>query len=166
MQELFGKLGIDWRLLLSQAINFLLLITILRIFLYKPLLKILKERREKIEEGLAKAKEADTRLLEIQEVAKVKIKEAEQEGLALIREAEARAKQEEARLVEEARKKEEAIIKSAEEVAKARADEERRKIQQEAAELVKQALVKTAELSPEEIDKKLIERAVSSLRQG
>ncbi len=69
------QLGIDWKLLLSQAVNFLLLLVILRIFVYKPILDILKKRREKIEEGIAKAKEADIRLKEVDDINKKKIKD-------------------------------------------------------------------------------------------
>ena len=65
MAELAEQLGLDWKLLLSQAVNFLLLLFLLRKFAYLPLLKILKERRARIEEGLAKATEADKRLLEV-----------------------------------------------------------------------------------------------------
>ena len=55
MEQLFSQLGIDWHLLLSQAVNFFLLLIVLRVFAYKPLLAFLHERRRKIEEGLAKA---------------------------------------------------------------------------------------------------------------
>ena len=47
--ELFGKLGIEWKLLLAQGLNFILLLIILRKFLYKPILKMLDERRAKAE---------------------------------------------------------------------------------------------------------------------
>ena len=39
MSQLFSQLGIDWHLLLSQAVNFLILLVILRLVAYKPILK-------------------------------------------------------------------------------------------------------------------------------
>ena len=38
MSELLSKLGIDWRLLIAQLINFLILLFVLRRFAYKPIL--------------------------------------------------------------------------------------------------------------------------------
>jgi F-type H+-transporting ATPase subunit b len=61
MEQLLTQLGIDWHLLISQAVNFFLLLIVLRIFVYKPLLTVLRERREKIENGIIKAEEADRR---------------------------------------------------------------------------------------------------------
>ena len=92
MSELFSQLGIDWRLLLSQAVNFLLLLIVLRIFAYQPILKLLKDRRAKIEDGLTKAKEADTRLGEIAQMTKEKMRAADAEAMALMAKTERRPK--------------------------------------------------------------------------
>src|SRR3990167_4874990 len=46
------KLGVQLIPLLLQGFNFLLLLFILKKYLYKPVLKILQERKKKIEEGL------------------------------------------------------------------------------------------------------------------
>src|SRR3990167_3710248 len=77
MGEFLSQFGISWKLLLSQLINFALILIVLRIFIYKPLLNVLKERREKIEKGLMKAEECDVRLKEVDEMAKGKQKEEE-----------------------------------------------------------------------------------------
>lgn len=59
MAELFSKLGIDWRLLLAQIVNFLVLLAILYKFLYKPVLGMLQKRAKTIEDSLAKAEKID-----------------------------------------------------------------------------------------------------------
>ena len=51
------KLGIEPVMLLTQVINFLVLVILLTKFLYKPILKLIDERRKKIEEGLQLAQE-------------------------------------------------------------------------------------------------------------
>ena len=51
MSELLSQLGIDPKLLLSQGVNFGLVIIILTFLVYKPLVKILNERKQKIEFG-------------------------------------------------------------------------------------------------------------------
>lgn len=86
------KLGIELPLLLTQIFNFLLMVFILTKLLYKPILKILEERKKKIEEGLQffqKAKEEEEKL----DLQKKKIiQEAKDEGTAIIEEAKKDAK--------------------------------------------------------------------------
>jgi len=53
--ELFSKLGIDWRLIIIQIINFLILLFILKRYLYGPLLTILEKRKARIAESLETA---------------------------------------------------------------------------------------------------------------
>ena len=163
MLELVEKLGLDWKLLLSQAVNFLILLVVLRQFAYKPLLKVLKERRGKIEEGLAKAEEAEHRLLEVDEIAKDKMKATEAEAMAMIRATEDKSKKVEATMLDEARKKEAAMLASAELAAKAKEAEAMARLEGEAADIVKRALIKTVELDPKGIDEALIKKAVAEV---
>ncbi len=64
MSALFAAFGIDWRLLIIQAVNFALLLSVLTYFLYRPVLKIIDERRAKIAESVRISQEAAQRLLE------------------------------------------------------------------------------------------------------
>ena len=164
MRELLHQLGIDWRLLLSQAANFLILLVVLRVFAYKPILKVLKDRKQRIEEGIAKAKEADIRLHESNAAAKEKMKQAEQEVLVLMRAAEENAKKREVKLLKEAGEKKLMLMKEAERVIEARREEASREMQKKAAELVKAAIIKTVELDPAKIDDALIQKAISEVR--
>lgn len=162
MSELLTQLGIDWRLLLSQAANFLILLAVLRFFAYKPLLKLLKDRQRKIEEGVRKSEEADARLAQVNLSAKERMKKAEEEALNILRQTEVRAKQLEAELLEKAKEKEEEELKNAELILRAKAEEARAAMRKEAAELVKKAIVKAVELDPEKIDDALVEKAVKN----
>ncbi len=163
MQELLTQLGIDWRLLLSQAANFLILLVVLRLFAYKPLLKLLKDRRTKIEEGVRKSEEADLRLEQANLMAKNKLKKTEEEALGILRETEVRAKRLEAELLQKAKEKEAAEMHSAELVIQAKAEEARAAMRKEAAAMVKKAIVKAVELDPEKIDQALVEKAAKSV---
>jgi F-type H+-transporting ATPase subunit b len=165
MSQLFSQLGIDWHLLLSQAVNFLLLLVILRLVVYKPLLELLRKRREKIEGGLMKAEEADKRLQEVDQIGKEKIKEAENVALQILKKTEGDAKELEIKLIAEAKKKEAAELKNAESALRAQEEASRRVMEKEAAALVRAALVKTIELSPSAIDDALITRAVREAQQ-
>ncbi|MEY4731907.1 MAG: F0F1-type synthase subunit b, F-type H+-transporting ATPase subunit b [Candidatus Parcubacteria bacterium] len=164
MSELFHQLGIDWRLLLSQAANFLILLAVLRFFAYGPLVKLLKERRARIEEGLEKADEADKRLGQMNEMVKERMKDAEHDALLLMRATEEKAKAKEADMLDEAKKKEATLFAQAEKVIEAKAEEMRKNVEAEAAALVKQAIVRTVELKPEAVDEALVGQAIKSLK--
>ncbi len=57
--ELLAKLGIDWRLLIAQAINFGILLAILTALVYRPLLNLLDSRRERIAKALEDARKIE-----------------------------------------------------------------------------------------------------------
>lgn len=162
MAEFIHQIGVDWKLLAGQAVNFLILLVILRAFLYKPLLKVLKERRARIEEGIEKAKVADERLLEVNELTKKRMHQAEEDALVLLRKTEEKARQEETRLLAEAERKEAAIIAKAHEVAKAKEEELHTHMEKEAQMLVRNAVAKACELDPSKIDEALIKNAVAA----
>ncbi|MDO8504476.1 MAG: hypothetical protein Q7S36_01340 [Candidatus Liptonbacteria bacterium] len=160
MQEFLDQVGVDWHLLLSQAVNFFLLLIILRVLLYRPILKFLGERRKKIEEGLAKAEAAGTRLHEIELIGKGKLKEAEQEGIAIIEKAETEAGKVESGIIAKAKEKEADIMKDAHATAKNQLEENKKRMYEESVALVKAALIKTVELAPENINEELIKKAI------
>src|SRR5580698_3729747 len=120
MEQLLSQLGIDWKLLLSQAVNFFLLLIVLRIFVYKPLLQLLHDRRKRIEEGIEKAKEADIRLMEAEEMKRAKIKEGETTAMGILRKTETDAKELEARMLAEAKKKEATALANTQVMLRAR----------------------------------------------
>lgn len=67
MSELLTKLGVDWRLLIAQLVNFLILFFLLKRFLYKPVLDILERRRQRIADGVRDADAARERLVRIEQ---------------------------------------------------------------------------------------------------
>jgi F-type H+-transporting ATPase subunit b len=166
MQQLLGQLGINWQLLISQAVNFALLLIVLRIFVYAPLLKLLHDRRRKIEKGLLQADEAERRLHEVDLIGKEKIKHAENEAVGILKKTELDAKTLEEKLLAEAKRKEEDAVKSAAVRLRSQEEESRRAMEKEAAALVRLAITRTVELSPEKIDDALIVKAVNEARQA
>src|SRR5262249_29539742 len=129
----------------------------------KPLLKLLHDRRDRIEEGLLKADEADKRLLQVEEIGKGKIKEAEQTALGIIKKTETDAKALEEKMLTEARRKEAEELANTAMMLKAKEEESRRGMEKEAVAMVRAAIAKTVELSPEKIDDALIAKAVKEV---
>ncbi|MBI2616978.1 F0F1 ATP synthase subunit B [Candidatus Gottesmanbacteria bacterium] len=80
------NLGIQPVQLLTQAINFLIMLFVLQKLLYKPIMKALEERRKKIEEGLNYTEKVK---LELEKVEKKKgelLDEAKKEVRSIIEE--------------------------------------------------------------------------------
>ena len=58
MEQLFEAFGIDAKLIAVQILNFTVLAGLLTYLLYKPILKMLADREEKIAQGVRDAEEA------------------------------------------------------------------------------------------------------------
>jgi F-type H+-transporting ATPase subunit b len=91
MAELFENLEIKWQLLAAQAVNFFILLFILKKFLYKPMLRFLRERRESIEEGLKKSELAEKQFKEMRELQARELAKTRQEAQKIVDEAKKRA---------------------------------------------------------------------------
>jgi len=161
MSELFSKLGIDWKLLIAQIVNFLVLLFILWKFAYGPILAMLEKRQKKIEKGLADAQEAGRKLEESEEKQKEILKKARTEAKDIVEKAHIQAEKAKSEIASEAKVQAEKIIT----VAKAEIEQEKQKtmaeIKSEIGSLVVAATEKIVdEKMDEEKDKKMIEEAI------
>lgn len=166
MDKLIEELGINWKLLASQAVNFLILLVVLRLFVYKPVLEAIENRRKKIEEGLAKSKEADLRLKSVDEICKNNLKESESKSISLIESAKNKAKEKEQELVKKAEDYQKDLMQRAELAYKKQQEESKEAVFKEAAEVVKKIIAKTVELDPEKIDEALIKKAALEVKNN
>lgn len=166
MGELVRQFGIDWRLLLAQAINFGALFFILYRFAYRPVLGMLRERRKKIEEGITMREESERRLEAAQREREALLKKTEQESIAVIAKAEVQGKNRGEEIVQDARTKQQEIINE----GKRRAEEEKRTLRElfsrEAEELVKAAVAKIVERTPGAIDANLLKQAIAEAERA
>ena len=163
---LLGQLGINWKLFLSQAFNFFILLIVLRAFVYKPLLEIIKKRNFKIKEGLEKAEEADIRLKEVDVIAKDKIKLAENQSVEIIKSTEQKAKVLDLQIQARAEEKQKEINELLKQSALKQKEVSESQVYSQALELVKKIVAKTVELKPEAVDAKLIEKAVIEVKKS
>lgn len=60
--DILNQFGVKPILLAAQVVNFLILLFILKKLLYKPILKVLDERKKRIEDSLKNAQEIERRL--------------------------------------------------------------------------------------------------------
>ena len=78
--EALGNLGIDGYRILLYLVNFGILIVLLQRFVYKPVLKFIDERQEKIENSVKRADEIEKRVIAIESEREEIIKEARRQA--------------------------------------------------------------------------------------
>ena len=111
------KLGISLGLLVSQLVNFGLLAVILYLLLYKPVLRVLQERRERIARSMADIDAARESAARAQQEFDRKIAEAQRKAQEIIAQAAQNSEQVGAEIEAEARRKAEEIRTKAHEEA-------------------------------------------------
>lgn len=104
------KLGVEPFQLLIQIFNFIVMFLVLSKLLYKPILKILEERRKKIEEGLRYAEKIKKDLEENDKKREEIISEAKNEARKIIEEGKKSGRQMEAEIIEKAHQEAQEII--------------------------------------------------------
>ncbi|HIE17029.1 MAG TPA: F0F1 ATP synthase subunit B [Dehalococcoidia bacterium] len=80
-------IGINLPLLIAFVINFAILFTLLSVFLYKPVLKMLDERQARIKESMEQAEKMRQQAARSEEEIKAHLENARKEGQAIITQA-------------------------------------------------------------------------------
>lgn len=113
MPEIFEKLGIDYRLIIAQAVNFVLLLVVLQRLAYKPVLKMLNDRTEKIDKSLRQARKIEEELKNTEETKIAEIKKAKESAQKIIKEARDNAEKKSQEALEKTRTKTKEIVENA-----------------------------------------------------
>ena len=163
MSELLHALGINWKLLLAQGFNFGILLIVLTLFVYRPLMKLMAERREKIEGGIKNAEAMEGKMKEINVIKQETLAKADKQAVEIIGSAQKKGQVEFQGIVASANKKAEAMMQEAAAVAEQKRLAEMEQLTQHAQAIVKLALIKTVEMDPAKVDEKLIQRAVDAM---
>ena len=88
MAELFTNLGINWKVLIAQIINFGILFFVLKYFLYQPILKMLDGRKAKLEEDKKTSDSLSEKIKEIERLKEETLNQARESSQKLIKDAE------------------------------------------------------------------------------
>ncbi len=91
--DALGKLGINLGLLIANTLNLLLMILLLWAVAYKPIVNMLRQRRERIAEGINNARKAEEALASAETDRQRILDEARAEAQRIIAEARARAEE-------------------------------------------------------------------------
>jgi F-type H+-transporting ATPase subunit b len=95
---------IDWFTVIAQVLNFLILVWLLKRFLYKPILNAIDAREKKVADELADADAKEAEAQKEKEEFRRKNEEFDQQRVALLSQAKDDAKTERQKLLEDARK--------------------------------------------------------------
>ena len=145
---------IDWFTICAQALNFLILVWLMKRFLYKPILRAIDAREKLIAGELADAAAKKAEAQKDRDEFQHKNQEFEQQRAALLSKATDEANAERQRLLDEARKAADALSAKRQESLKADANNLNqaigRKTQQEVFAIARKALTDLATTSLEE----------------
>jgi F-type H+-transporting ATPase subunit b len=88
---ILSKIGFDLEVALANFVNFLIIFLLFKIFLFKPIQKIIDARREEIKLGLSQASQAQVSLNLAEEESEKLIKEARSKANNILLEARSHA---------------------------------------------------------------------------
>lgn len=127
MEQIIEAFGLDVRLIIAQVVNFAVLMGVLGYFLYNPILKLLREREEKISGGIKDAEAAAAALANAEEEKRSVLALAHDEAGKISERARSHAATMASEAAAAAQAKAQAILTDAEaraEAAKRRAEKE------------------------------------------
>jgi len=160
------QLGIDFKLLLAQIVNFSIITIVLTKFLYKPIVNFVKKRQQKIDEGLALAEKMKEEKEKLEIDRKEILKKARKEAANVVSEAKKQSQKDH----------DELIAKAKLEIAKMRSDYEKQ-TESERKNLEKEMISHTVNIAEgittrligdvltEKDQKKLIQRQLARLER-
>lgn len=135
MNDLFEAFGINWHLLIAQAVNFGIVLVALTYFLYKPVLRVLEERRQVVAQGVEDAKLASKKLASADADAAKTVAIADKKADEILKTARADASEDRAKMLREAEARAAHIAKDAEAQAQEAKERARRESEKEVARL-------------------------------
>jgi len=109
------SLGINLGYLLSQIVNFVLLLVILRMILYKPIVNMLDRRREKITTDLQEADKARSQAEAAKQEYEKQLDEAREERRSILAQATEQAEKMKEDILAEARAEAQEVVAKTEE---------------------------------------------------
>jgi F-type H+-transporting ATPase subunit b len=139
--ELLAKLGIDWTLLVAQLINFTILMVLLTYFVYKPILRLLDDRRERVRKSMEDAKKIENQKREIDQFRVEQLRKVDEECGKFLETAKTQAEAVKKEILAGAEKEAAQVLSKARE----QVGEERERLLQETQETLASVIVRMTE---------------------
>lgn len=105
-----GTLGIDGGIFVAQLVNFLVVLLVLWKFAYKPIMKMLDQRSERIEKSMKDAEHVEKRVAALEDERKQVVTEARVEAAKVMETARTDAEAMKTEMVEKAKREVERVV--------------------------------------------------------
>jgi len=160
------KLGINPWLLIAQIVNFVILLWLLQRFLYKPLLKLFRDRSTKIEDGLKTAENLKKQAAESETRQKEYLEEAKKEAHRIVSAATKLGDEEKKKILQLAAEESKKIVEQTTAEMNVEKKNIMNDIKKEVGEMVVSLTVATIKKSMDaNTQKKLLKEAVKEVEQ-
>ena len=167
VQQIANTFGVDWPHLLSQIISFAIVCLLLQRFAYRPILKLLEERRAQIAEGIAEREKIKNELAQAHARRQEIIINADAEAATMVEEAHTAAAAVRQRETQKAMAEAEQIVLKSREVAVQEHARMLRVLKQELGALVVQATsLATGKVLTVEDQKRLAQETLNQVRKA
>ncbi|HEU5086873.1 MAG TPA: F0F1 ATP synthase subunit B [Roseiflexaceae bacterium] len=157
------KLGINWVLLIAQLVNVVLLVWLLKRFLYAPVLNMLNERTKRIQDSLSEADKVRAQMADAQRDNEAELVRARHEAAAIVSQAQERARAQEQEIIAQARQEADRIRADAREQALRERDQMIGDLKNQVATLVTQTATRVLGAELQSNHDKLIEESLANL---
>jgi F-type H+-transporting ATPase subunit b len=157
MGQAFEALGINLPMIIAQIVNFTILLVVLRLVLYKPVLTMLDERKQRIAEGLNAAEIARAEAASAQANIEAQLETARKEGQEIVANAQTIATRIQADAREQTAKDREAALERARNEIQLERDRAIAELRTEFADITVRAAEKVINQS---LDQKAHERVI------
>ena len=154
------QLGINLQLFIAFVVNFLLLLVLLGVFLYKPVLKTLDERQARIKESLDQAEEVKQQTAEAEEKIKAQLDSARKEGQKIVAQSEQIAERLKTEAIDEARHEAESLIAKAQTEIQRQRDKDLDELRKQFADI---AILAAEKVINETLDKEKHRKVISDV---
>lgn len=138
MGDLIHAFGIDWKLILAQSVNFLVVIVLLSYYVYGPVMRMLAERAQKIAQGLKDAEAAGKSRVATEAERSGIVSEAQHEAEKIVARGQDEGKNERNTILKNAQDRAAQIVKDADLAA---VEAQRRALKDAEAEVARAAVL-------------------------
>ncbi len=142
MEQLISAFGINTRVLLLQALNFGILLIALTYFFYKPLIRLMEERKQKIAKGVDDAERANEKLASADVAAAKTVSLADDTAVTIVQKARDEGKEVRAEIIKDAELRGASMMQMSQKQAREMADKILRESEKSIARLAVLAAAK------------------------
>lgn len=165
--SVFTALGIDAKMLIFQAVAFLILVFVMGKYVFPILIKSVDDRQAKIEEGTKAAEEAEKKAREAEEKIEATLKKARGEAADIVTTAKNEATQMIEKAEDQAKTRSERIVAEAHEELSKDVLAARKALEKDTITFVKKAAgLAVSSVADDKLDTALVKKSVEEAKRG